>query len=109
MKQLEAQELCETKLSKECKELEILDEECISLGLSLTLRDGAREYIKLEQQEYELRHYEQEYFSLVKEHALLQAELKGSENEESYLISRKETEVYYMNGAVNIADLAVNT
>jgi uncharacterized short protein YbdD (DUF466 family) len=80
--------------------LDIIDEEDVSLGLQLTLRDAAKEYQMLEEQEELLTSFEDSAHALKKEIELLKAEIKGYENELSYLESQRETELYYLNGAL---------
>jgi hypothetical protein len=80
--------------------VDILDEEDVSLGLQLTLRDAAKEYQMLEEQVEYLSSFEDSVHSLQKELNLLKAEIKGHENELSYLDSQKEIERYYLDGAI---------
>jgi predicted nucleic acid-binding Zn-ribbon protein len=82
--------------------LDIIDEEDVSLGLQLTLREAAKEYQMLEEQEEQLTSYEDSVHALGKELELLKAEIKGFENELAYLESQRETELYYLNGALII-------
>lgn len=82
------------------EDLGIVDDEDISLHLQPTLKDATKEFIRLEEQESLLSDIENTVKGLQKELELLQADIRGYQNEVAYLDNKSESELSYINGAI---------